>query len=99
MRAAPDLRLRDVRPGRDARYRPEVSDFELTLEARLDWGCDSGIFFRATESGAAYQITMDCLGTGNRNLGRMIGEGGISLAALRPLGAHPQPSYRVAVMV
>jgi len=59
----------------DKKYR----NFELTLEAKPDWGCDSGIFFRATESGAAYQITMDYLGTGNGNLGRMIGEGGISL--------------------
>ena len=60
----------------DRKYR----NFELTLEAKPDWGCDSGIFFRATESGAAYQITMDYLGNGNGNLGRMIGEGGISLA-------------------
>jgi 3-keto-disaccharide hydrolase len=60
----------------DKKYR----NFELTLEAKPDWGCDSGIFFRATESGAAYQITMDYLGTGNGNLGRMIGEGGISLS-------------------
>lgn len=57
----------------------KFQDFELTLEAKPDWGCDSGIFFRATESGAAYQITLDYLGTGNGNIGRMIGEGGISL--------------------
>jgi hypothetical protein len=63
----------------DKKYR----NFELTLEAKPDWGCDSGIFFRATESGAAYQITMDYLGTGNGNLGRLIGEGGISLAGAR----------------
>jgi hypothetical protein len=62
-------------------------NFELTLEAKPDWGCDSGIFFRATESGAAYQITMDYLGTGNGNLGRMIGEGGISLGGGRGRGA------------
>src|SRR4029078_9277007 len=60
---------------------------ELPLEAKPDWGCDSGIFFRATESGAAYQITMDYLGTGNGNLGRMMGEGGISLAGGRGRGA------------
>ena len=63
-----------------------TGNFELTLEAKPDWGCDSGIFFRATESGAAYQITMDYLGTGNGNLGRMIGEGG-SLAGGRGRGA------------
>jgi len=66
----------------DRKYR----NFELTLEAKPDWGCDSGIFFRATESGASYQITMDYLGNGNGNLGRMIGEGGISLGGARGRG-------------
>ena len=60
----------------DKKYR----NFELTLEAKPDWGCDSGIFFRTTETGTAYQITMDYLGNGNGNIGRLIGEGGISLA-------------------
>src|SRR4029079_5959872 len=41
----------------DRKYR----NFELTLEVKPDWGCDSGIFFRTTEEGAAYQITMDYL--------------------------------------
>jgi 3-keto-disaccharide hydrolase len=72
----------------DRKYR----NFELTLEAKPDWGCDSGIFFRATESGAAYQITMDYLGTGNGNLGRMIGEGGISLGGGRGRGAGANAS-------
>ena len=69
----------------DKKYR----NFELTLEAKPDWGCDSGIFFRATESGAAYQITMDYLGNGNGNLGRMIGEGGISLGRNTASGNTP----------
>jgi len=77
----------------DKKYR----NFELTLEAKPDWGCDSGIFFRATETGAAYQITMDYLGTGNGNLGRMIGEGGITLprgaaAGAQAAGAQPAPN-------
>jgi hypothetical protein len=63
----------------DKKYR----NFELTLEAKPDWGCDSGIFFRTTATGAAYQITMDYLGNGNGNIGRLIGEGGISLSAGR----------------
>jgi hypothetical protein len=67
----------------DKKYR----NFELTMEVKPDWGCDSGIFFRATENGAAYQITMDYLGNGNGNLGRLIGEGGISLGAGRAAGA------------
>ncbi|HEU4937688.1 MAG TPA: DUF1080 domain-containing protein [Vicinamibacterales bacterium] len=62
-------------------------NFELTLEAKPDWGCDSGIFFRTTETGAAYQITMDYLGNNNGNLGRLIGEGGISLGSGRAAGA------------
>jgi 3-keto-disaccharide hydrolase len=69
----------------DKKYR----NFELTLEAKPDWSCDSGIFFRATESGAAYQITMDYLGNGNGNLGRMIGEGGISLGRNPAAGNAP----------
>jgi hypothetical protein len=48
------------------------TQFPVDARSKPDWGCDSGIFFRATESGAAYQITMDYLGTGSSNLGRMI---------------------------
>jgi hypothetical protein len=76
----------------DRKYR----NFELTLEAKPDWGCDSGIFFRATESGAAYQITMDYLGTGNGSLGRMIGEGGISLGGGRGRGGNTPAAAGVA---
>jgi hypothetical protein len=66
-------------------------NFELTLEAKPDWGCDSGIFFRTTETGAAYQITMDYLGNGNGNIGRLIGEGGISLGTGRGGGGGTAP--------
>jgi hypothetical protein len=34
-------------------------DVELVLEARVDFGVDSGIFLRSTEEGAAYQILVD----------------------------------------
>ena len=71
----------------DKKYR----NFELTLEAKPDWGCDSGIFFRTTETGAAYQITMDYLGNNNGNLGRLIGEGGISLGSGRGAASGPAP--------
>jgi hypothetical protein len=57
----------------DANYK----DFELYFEAKPDWGCDSGVFFRTTENGAAYQITMDYLPGGS--MGRLIGEGGITV--------------------
>ena len=45
------------------------------MEVKPDWGNDSGLFFRTTENGAAYQITMDYLQGGS--MGRLIGEGGI----------------------
>ena len=79
----------------DRKYR----SFELTLEVKPDWGCDSGIFFRTTETGIAYQITMDYLGNNNGGLARMIGEGGISLGGNRgggggrgATGAAPAPN-------
>jgi hypothetical protein len=53
--------------------------FELYFEAKPDWGCDSGVFFRTTDTGVAYQITMDYLPGGS--MGRTIGEGGISFGA------------------
>jgi len=59
-------------------------DFEFYMEVKPDWGNDSGIFFRTTESGAAYQITMDYLPGGS--MGRMISEGGISFGAGRAAG-------------
>lgn len=39
----------------DKRYK----NFELYLEANGDPGCDGGVFLRSSESGNAYQITLD----------------------------------------
>ncbi len=47
-------------------------NFELYMEVRPDYGCDSGIFFRCTESGRCYQITMDYLPGGS--MGSLITE-------------------------
>src|SRR5512138_973925 len=60
-------------------------NFELYMEVRPDYGCDSGIFFRSTESGHAYQVTMDYLPGGS--MGRLItetinGAGGTDRAAI-----------------
>ena len=55
----------------DKKYR----NFELYMEVKPDWGCDSGIFFRATEDGVAYQVTLDYLPTGM--LGNVNGENGL----------------------
>ena len=55
------------------------------MEVKPDWGNDSGFFFRTTETGAAYQITLDYLPGGS--MGRLISEGGIQFGAGR--GAAP----------
>ena len=47
-------------------------NFELYMEVKPDYGCDSGIFFRSTEAGHAYQITMDYLPGGS--MGSLITE-------------------------
>ena len=67
----------------DRKYR----DFELYLEVKPDWGCDSGVFFRTTETGVAYQVTMDYLPGGS--MGRTIGEGGFQVGPARPAAATP----------
>lgn len=48
-------------------------NFEFYMEVKPDYGCDSGVFFRSTESGHAYQITMDYLPGGS--MGALILEG------------------------
>jgi len=53
----------------------KYKNFELYMEVKPDWGCDSGLFFRATEDGVAYQVTLDYLPTGM--LGNVNGENGL----------------------
>lgn len=48
-------------------------DFELELEIKSDWGCDSGIFIRCTEEGQGIQILNDYLSGGN--IGGVFGQG------------------------
>lgn len=36
-------------------------DVEVVLEVKIDWGCDSGIFFRTTAGDRAYQVNVDHL--------------------------------------
>jgi hypothetical protein len=52
-------------------------NYEFYMEAKPDWGNDSGVFLRTTENGAAYQVTMDFLPGGT--MGRLIQEGGLTL--------------------
>lgn len=56
----------------DRKYR----NFELYMEVKPDWGCDSGLFFRSTEDGVAYQVSLDYLPTGM--LGNVNGENGLT---------------------
>lgn len=48
-------------------------NFEFYMEVKPDYGCDSGVFFRCTEAGHAYQVTMDYLPGGS--MGSLILEG------------------------
>jgi hypothetical protein len=50
----------------------EYEDLEVTLEAKLDWGVDSGLFLRSSADGIAYQVTLDHLP--GRTLGGVYGE-------------------------
>jgi len=51
----------------------QYADFELIIEAKPDWGVDSGIFLRSTETGKAYQVLVDYRDRGN--VGGIYGEG------------------------
>lgn len=50
----------------------EYDDVEVALEAKLDWGVDSGLFLRSSAAGAGYQVTLDHLPGGT--LGGIYGE-------------------------
>jgi hypothetical protein len=65
----------------DKKYR----NFEFYMEVKPDWGNDSGVFLRTTETGLAYQITMDYLPGGS--MGRFISEGGFQFGAGRGAAA------------
>ena len=70
----------------------KYKNFELYMEVKPDWGCDSGIFLRSTESGAAYQVTMDFLPNGG--MGNVIGEGGMTGVGGRGRAGGPAAGAR-----
>jgi hypothetical protein len=41
----------------DTKYK----NVDVYMEVKPDWGCDSGLFLRSNEAGAAYQVTLDYL--------------------------------------
>ena len=47
-------------------------NFEISLDASPDWGCDGGLFLRSSEKGEAYQVMIDYLEGGN--VGGIYGE-------------------------
>jgi hypothetical protein len=65
----------------DRRY----GDVEVALEVWPDFGCDSGLFLRSSEDGAAYQVMIDYLEGGS--VGGVYGEG------LAELDATPNPDW------
>jgi hypothetical protein len=57
-------------------------DVEVTFEVKIDWGCDSGMFFRTTAGDRAYQVNVDHLdGAG---IGSLYGESFTTLWRVRP---------------
>ncbi|HEX6276701.1 MAG TPA: DUF1080 domain-containing protein [Polyangiaceae bacterium] len=49
------------------------ADVEVILEVKIDWGCDSGVFFRTTAGDRAYQVNVDHLE--DSGVGTIYGEG------------------------
>jgi hypothetical protein len=49
------------------------SDVEVLFEVKIDWGCDSGLFFRTTAGDRAYQVNVDHLA--GAGIGTIWGEG------------------------
>jgi lysophospholipase L1-like esterase len=43
----------------------KYKNFEVQMELRPDYGCDSGLFLRASEKGEAYQVLLDYLDGGS----------------------------------
>ncbi len=76
----------------DRKYR----NFEVYMEVKPDWGCDSGLFLRSSEAGEAYQVTLDYLVNGG--MGGIYGERlkGVSMAG--PGAANLSPEDRQALM-
>lgn len=65
----------------DRRY----GNVEVALEVWPDFGCDSGLFLRSSEDGAAYQVMIDYLEGGN--------VGGVYGERLEELDATPNPDW------
>lgn len=56
-------------------------DFELRLDAKPDWPCDTGIYVRTTRLGQGFQIMLDHRGDDNTGA-----SGGVGFVSLRGIG-------------
>jgi uncharacterized membrane protein YgcG len=57
-------------------------DVEVIFEVKIDWGCDSGFFFRTTGGDRAYQVNVDHLQ--DAGVGTIYGEGFAQELRYRP---------------
>lgn len=57
-------------------------DVEVIFEVKIDWGCDSGFFFRTTAGDRAYQVNIDHLQ--DAGVGTIYGEGFAQELRYRP---------------
>lgn len=79
----------------------KYKNFEVYMEIKPDWGCDSGLFLRSSEAGEAYQVTLDYLPGGS--MGGIYGErlkgvvGNPGAADLSPEARAQQAEARQAV--
>ncbi len=69
----------------DKKYR----NYEISLEMKPDFGCDSGLFLRSDEKGDAYQVMLDYLAGGN--MGGVYGEG---IEGVKGVTADWQPHWK-----
>jgi len=69
----------------DRKYR----NFEVSLEVNPTYGCDSGLFLRATEKGEAYQVLLDYL-----DGGAIAGVYGEKLEGVRGAPVNWQPWWK-----
>ena len=58
------------------------TDVEVVFEVKIDWGCDSGFFFRTTAGARAYQVTLDHLA--DSGVGTIWGEGFAQELSVQP---------------
>jgi hypothetical protein len=72
----------------------KYKDFEVYIEVKPDWGCDSGLFLHTNEAGAAYQITLDYLPGGS--MGGIYGERLEGVSGNPPSWAAMSPEARQA---